>query len=69
MTLGTYAMAVTADKRQAQDVIAALFVGKANDASALGVEASFATGPYWTLPRPVGPGFPIEVMEKIGRDD
>jgi len=39
MTLGTYAMAVTADKRQAQDVIAALFVGKANGASTKSAEA------------------------------
>jgi hypothetical protein len=29
MTLGTYAKAVTADKRLAQDAIAALFAGKA----------------------------------------
>jgi integrase len=33
MTLGTYAKAVTADKRLAQDAIAALFVGKAEDAA------------------------------------
>jgi hypothetical protein len=39
MTLGTYAKAVTADKRQAQDVIAALFVGKASDASTPNAEA------------------------------
>jgi integrase len=32
MTLGTYAKAVTADKRLAQDVIAALFTGKASEA-------------------------------------
>jgi integrase len=31
MTLGTYAKAVTADKRIAQDAIAALFVGKVMD--------------------------------------
>ena len=31
ITLGTYAKAVTADKRLAQDAIAALFVGKAGD--------------------------------------
>jgi hypothetical protein len=30
MTLGTYAKAVTADKRLAQNAIAALFVGKIN---------------------------------------
>jgi hypothetical protein len=29
ITLGIYAKAVTADKRQAQDVIAALFMGEA----------------------------------------
>jgi integrase len=39
MPLGTYAKAVTADKRQAQDVIASLFVGKANDASTPNAEA------------------------------
>jgi integrase len=33
MTLGTYAKAVTADKRLAQDAIAALFVGTADDAA------------------------------------
>jgi integrase len=33
MTLGTYAKAVTADKRIAQDTIAALFTGKSNDQS------------------------------------
>lgn len=33
MTLGTYAKAVTADKRLAQNAIAALFVGKADDAA------------------------------------
>jgi integrase len=33
MTLGTYAKAVTADKRLAQDANAALFVGKADDAA------------------------------------
>jgi hypothetical protein len=32
MTLGTYAKAVTADKRHAQDAIAALFVGKVDNA-------------------------------------
>jgi hypothetical protein len=31
LTLGTYAKAVTADKRLAQDAIAALFVGKTGD--------------------------------------
>jgi integrase len=34
MTLGTYAKAVTADKRLAQNAIAALFVGKDDDAAA-----------------------------------
>lgn len=33
MTLGTYAKAVTADKRLAQDAIAALFVGKGDDST------------------------------------
>jgi hypothetical protein len=33
MTLGTYAKAVTADKRHAQDAIAVLFVGKGDTAS------------------------------------
>jgi integrase len=33
MTLGTYAKAVTADKRHAQNAIAALFVGKVDNAS------------------------------------
>src|SRR6266702_4266651 len=33
MTLGIYAKAVTADKRLAQDAIAALFIGKANEPS------------------------------------
>jgi integrase len=33
MTLGTYAKAVTADKRLAQDAIAASFIGKADDAA------------------------------------
>jgi hypothetical protein len=33
MTLGTYAKAVTAEKRHAQDAIAALFVGKVGNAS------------------------------------
>jgi hypothetical protein len=36
--MGIYAKAGTADQRQAQDVIAALFVGKANGASTLTVE-------------------------------
>jgi hypothetical protein len=33
MTLGTYTKAVTADKRIAQDAIAALFMGKLGDPS------------------------------------
>jgi integrase len=33
MTLGTYAKAVTADKRIAQDAIAALFVSQSEDES------------------------------------
>jgi integrase len=34
MTMGTYAKAVTADKRNAQDTIAALFVEKDNKSAA-----------------------------------
>jgi integrase len=34
MTMGTYAKAITADKRSAQDVIAALFVDKDNESAA-----------------------------------
>jgi hypothetical protein len=34
MTMGTYAKAVTAEKRQAQDAIAALFVGNDDKSAA-----------------------------------
>jgi integrase len=46
MTLGTYAQAVTEDKRDAQDTIAALFF-KASPGDVGGV-VSALMDPYWT---------------------
>jgi hypothetical protein len=51
ITMGIYAKAVTADKRQAQDIIAALFVGNSNQSAATAASAQCGNRCSFLFPR------------------